>query len=382
MRACWRKSCCWIGRMNKVLFSTKNTNIHEGKINRGKAPLVLLALFVLLTDCQAAATIVPMPAETATALPTATATTIATGTPSQTPTVTTTAEPAWYQPLDPAYGVLKYQYAEVINARAKVYVSLEDAIGKTGNYGHLPKSPAYVAYTTTEIRDGSTFYFIPVNYGWMAGADLQPLTPSHFTGILLTREVSFRFGWVLAETQSLNTAGEPIRTYNRYQVVHEVPTSAEKSGYIAIGADEWLPGEALALVSPAVPVEAGPDTCRFIYANLASQTLSVFDQCKLIFATLISSGKNSWTFEGRFAIQYKVDYNSINPPEWSTSEYYIQAVPYFMTYSGDFGFHGAYWQDAFGTAASHGCINLAPADAKWLYGWAGIGEQVLINAGK
>ncbi len=245
-----------------------------------------------------------------------------------------------------------------------------------------PNSPAYVAYTTTETQDGHTFYFIPVNYGWMDGEDLQPLTPSTFTGLLLTREVTFRFGWVLAETQSVNTAGDAVQTYQRYQVVHEVPTSAEKPGYIAIGADEWLPEAAVALVSPALPAEAGPNTCRFIYANLNTQTLSVYDKCKLVFATLISSGKNSWTFEGRFAILYKVDYSSITPPEWSTSEYYIQGVPYFMTYAGDFGFHGAYWHDAFGTAASHGCINLSPADANWLYDWAGMGERVIISAGK
>jgi len=51
----------------------------------------------------------------------------------------------------------------------------------------------------------------------------------------------------------------------------------------------------------------------------------------------------------------------------STSEYYIEGVPYFMTYAGNFGFHGAYWHDNFGIPASHGCINLSPADAKWLY---------------
>jgi hypothetical protein len=277
---------------------------------------------------------------------------------------------------------LKYHYAEVTNNRAKVYASFRDAVAKTGNYGYLPKSPAYVAYTTTETRAGRTFYFIPVNYGWMDGADLQILTPSTFTGLLLTREVSFRFGWVLAETHSVNAAGIPIQTYVRYQIVHEVPAVTQKPGYIAVGADEWLPDDSVAMVSPGLPAEAGPNTCRFIYANLNTQTLSVFDNCKLIFATLISSGKNSWTFEGRFAILYKVEYSSITPPPESTSEYYIEGVPYFMTYAGNFGFHGAYWHDNFGIAASHGCINLAPADARWLYDWAGLGERVIISAGE
>ena len=73
-----------------------------------------------------------------------------------------TPEPEWYQTLDPALGVLKYQYAEAVNKKAKVYASLADAVGKTGNYGYLPTSPAYVAYTATETHDGTIYYFDPV----------------------------------------------------------------------------------------------------------------------------------------------------------------------------------------------------------------------------
>ena len=391
MRACWRKSCCWIGRMHEDICNANYANkrmvrmlkmeINVPFASSRPARFVFFVFLLLLAACGSAVTPVPTPTSTSLSTATPTATLTSTASPTHTPTVMPTAEPAWYQPLDPSMGRLKYQYAEVTNVRAKVYASLEDAIGKTGNYGPLPKSPAYVAYTTTERLDANTFYFLPVNYGWMNGEDLLPLTPSTFTGLLLTRKLTFRFGWVLAETHSVDTAGTPVQTFQRYKVVHEVSTNRQKSGYIAIGPDEWLPENAVALVSPAVPAEAGPDKCRFIYTNLDTQTLSVFDQCKLVFATLISSGKNSWTFEGRFAIQYKVEYGSITPPAGSTSEYYIEGVPYFMTYSGDFGFHGAYWHDAFGTAASHGCINLAPADAKWLYDWAGIGARVIIGAG-
>ena len=284
---------------------------------------------------------------------------------------TFTPEPAWYQTLDPALGVLKYKYANVLNAKAKVYASFQDAVGKTGNYGHLPNFPAYVAYTTSRAGDGWTD-LLPgqLRLDEREGpADADALRfhrhPADPGGDLPLRLGAGRY----AERQH-GRAGSP--DYKRYQVVHEVPAAAQKPGYIAIGADEWLPETAVALVNPAVPAEAGPNTCRFIYTNLATQTLSVYDKCKLVFATLISSGKNSWTFEGRFAILYKVDYSSITPPATSTSDYYIEGVPYFMTYSGNFGFHAAYWHDVFGSAASHGCINLAPADAKWLYDWAGI----------
>ena len=340
--------------------------------------MTLLVILLLLAGCQPAPAFTPTPTDTVAPLSSVTAT--VTLTPTETPTLTPTPEPAWYQTLDPALGALKYQYSEVVNNRAKVYASFQDAVAKTGNFGYLPDYPAYVAYTTSRTSNDGHAYFL-TNYGWMDGNDLRSLTPSTFSGILVTRDVPFRFGWVLTETESVNADGMPVQAYSRYQVVHEVPAVTQKPGFIAVGADEWLPETSVALVTPAVPAEAG-QACRFIYVNLARQTLTVYDKCKPIFATLISSGKNSWTFEGRFAILYKVEYSSITPPAESTSEYYIEGVPYFMTYSGNFGFHAAYWHDAFGSAASHGCINLAPADARWLFDWAGLGERVFISAGK
>jgi hypothetical protein len=367
-------------KTQSFFYNPKNLFLSALVISRPVFITVLLAL--ILSACSATSTPAPTVfiAETATASATATATLPPTKTPTQTPT----PEPAWYQPLDPSYSVLKYNYALVNNPQARVYASLEDAAANTGNFGFLPNYPAYVAYTITESRAGRTFYFLPTNYAWMDGADLQILTPSTFTGILLTRAVTFRFGWVLAETQSINAAGALIRTYTRYQIVHEVPTTMQNPSYFAVGTDEWLPEDKVALVNPQVPTDAGANTCWFIYVNLAEQTLTVYDNnCTLVFATLISSGSNSWTFEGSdFHILNKMPYSFIKAPEWSTSKYYIQGVPYFMPYEIDFGFHGAYWHDNFGSAVSHGCINLSPADAKWLYEWARLGERVIISAGK
>jgi lipoprotein-anchoring transpeptidase ErfK/SrfK len=340
------------------------------------------ALWVILLFFSACG---PAPKATTTFAPTvsltATETITAIPTETQTPKPTLTPEPAWYQSLDASLGELKYQYAEVTNAHARVYATIDDAVAQNGNYGHLPNFPAYVAYTAAQMgANGSTYYHI--NYGWIAAEDLRLLSPSTFTGLLLTREVPFRFGWVLADTESVNSSGEPVRTYQRFEVVHEAPAKVEKTGYISVSEDEWLPETAVDLTSAQVPPDAGPNTCRFIYANLNTEILSVFDQCKLVFATLIASGKNSWTFTGRFAILNKWEYLTINSPDWSASDYYMEGIPYFMSYAGDFGFHANYWNDEFGSASSHGCINLSPADAKWLYQWAGLGERVIISLGK
>ena len=51
--------------------------------------------------------------------------------------------------------------------------------------------------------------------------------------------------------------------------------------------------------------------------------------------------------------------------------YSLEDVPYVMYFKGAYAFHSAFWHDRFGRPRSHGCINLAPKDAKWLYNWAG-----------
>lgn len=341
--------------------------------------------FVLMVFLLASCSPVSTPTSAAPTRETATPAATATGTPTETPpptaTATLTPEPTWYQQLDASYSTLEYRYGLVDDPKARVYASLNDAVKATGNFGHLPNAPAYVSVVGEESRDGKTFY--AVYYGWMAAEEVQLVPPSTFRGLLLTREVGFRFGWVLSDVQSVNADGAPVRAYHRYEVVHEVPAVKENPGFVAVGPDEWLPEEAVALTGSRVPDDAGAGACRFIYVDLAEQTLRVYNGCKLVFATLVSTGRQpGWTFPGRFAILQKFPYLQLTPPAGSISVYYLEGVPNFMTYYGDLGFHAAYWHDEFGAPVSHGCVNLSPADAKWLYTWAWMGERVIISTGK
>ena len=42
-----------------------------------------------------------------------------------------------------------------------------------------------------------------------------------------------------------------------------------------------------------------------------------------------------------------------------------------MYFQGSYALHAAFWHDRFGAVRSHGCVNLAPADAHFLFRWAG-----------
>ncbi len=61
------------------------------------------------------------------------------------------------------------------------------------------------------------------------------------------------------------------------------------------------------------------------------------------------------------------------------SYYSLPNVEWVQYFYADYGFHGTYWHNDFGTPKSHGCINMTDRDARWLFDWAGpewTGERI------
>jgi hypothetical protein len=51
------------------------------------------------------------------------------------------------------------------------------------------------------------------------------------------------------------------------------------------------------------------------------------------------------------------------------SDFELRDVPWIQYFAAGYALHGAYWHDVFGTARSHGCVNLAPIDARYVFFW-------------
>jgi len=47
--------------------------------------------------------------------------------------------------------------------------------------------------------------------------------------------------------------------------------------------------------------------------------------------------------------------------------YAIEDVPWVQFFDKAIALHGAFWHRDFGHVHSHGCVNLAPIDARWLF---------------
>jgi lipoprotein-anchoring transpeptidase ErfK/SrfK len=114
---------------------------------------------------------------------------------------------------------------------------------------------------------------------------------------------------------------------------------------------------------------------RWIQIDLTKQNLIAWEGSKPVYAITISSGKKSTpTRVGTFKIQSK-----LKKTRMKGRGYDVPNVPNTMYYQGGYAIHGAYWHNRFGTPVSHGCVNLAPNHAKWVFEWADVGTPVVIK---
>lgn len=116
-----------------------------------------------------------------------------------------------------------------------------------------------------------------------------------------------------------------------------------------------------------------------ITVDLGSQRLYAWEGGQLQNTFVVSTGmRYTPTLKGSFKIQRKVDLQDMRGSFPPYEPYYIKNVPNVMYYSGAYAIHGAHWHNKFGSRVTHGCVNLRPADAAWLYGFANIGTRVEI----
>lgn len=114
---------------------------------------------------------------------------------------------------------------------------------------------------------------------------------------------------------------------------------------------------------------------RWIQIKLKEQKLIAWVGKKPVYAIAVSTGKKSTpTPVGMFKIQSK-----FASTRMQGRDYDVPNVPYAMFYQGNYGIHGAYWHRRFGTPISHGCVNVAPNHAKWLFKWASVGTPVVVQ---
>jgi hypothetical protein len=141
----------------------------------------------------------------------------------------------------------------------------------------------------------------------------------------------------------------------------------QKSLYVASHEMRVLPPSELSLLSPEVSEEE-----KRIYVDLATQTVTAFEGEKPVLVTRCASGaKGTETPLGEFRTFHKgPSVHMTNQGDGSEYSYHLPGVPWVSFFTGTgVAFHGTYWHNNYGRPSSHGCVNLAPGEAKFIYRW-------------
>ena len=235
---------------------------------------------------------------------------------------------------------------------------------------NLPNSPI------TEMPAGLPGFWAEVTVPYVdlthEGVVASPWLKDH---ILYNFPSRLYYGQVVWMDQVRKTSGFPEYRWNE--------DAPHGYGYGAYGEFFWADGAAFKILTDADVAPISPDidpNDKRIEADLDYQTLSCYEGNTEVYYCRISSGlkydpetggesTKLATPVGNLFTHWKIF--SLNMTAgYFQSGYSTPAVPWSTMISGDgIAIHGAFWHNAFGEKRSHGCINVTPEDAKWIFRW-------------
>ena len=272
--------------------------------------------------------------------------------------------------------VTSYTFAIVRPLPVATYKHPEEAAAGLPPVREFIEGDNWVSVMGSVEYNGETWY--EINSGEFIRAEHLALTrPSHFQGVRLAEQPQYPFGWINRDINPSPTPGGEPRAdvlLRRYEMINIFGQEqiGEKLWYM-IGPDLWVEQS----YTSRVDVDPMPDGVqageKWIEVNTFEQTLAAYEGERMVFATLVSTGRShTWTPDGLTRIWSKFTATPMANRETTPDDpawYYLEDVEWTQYFNGAYALHTAYWHNAFGFTRSHGCVNMAPLDAKWLFGW-------------
>jgi hypothetical protein len=196
---------------------------------------------------------------------------------------------------------------------------------------------------------------------------------SDWQGVVLTPETHLPFGWVTTPKTQIYSAPdgpkiEEALRRTRFDIFEE--QTVGKNRWLRIGDERWVKGKQINVVRK-IERPAGTGTHpQWFDVDLGEQVVVAYRNDQPVYATLTSSGREpNHTPRGNYPIWGKVTAITMKSQEYDDVQYYVNRVPWVMFFQAHNALHGAYWHDRFGITKSHGCANLSPKDAHYLFDW-------------
>jgi len=196
---------------------------------------------------------------------------------------------------------------------------------------------------------------------------------SAWQGVVLDANTHFPFGWVTPQKAPVLDApgGKKVADLarrTRIDVLDEVTEG--KHRYLRIGEGQYVRADLVNEVRVTARPEGTGTHTQWIDVDLGEQVVIAYAADKPVYATLTSSGREpNHTPRGNYPVWGKASAITMKSQEYDDAPYYVNRVPWVMFFQAHNALHGAYWHDRFGIVKSHGCANLAPLDARYLFEW-------------
>jgi len=188
-------------------------------------------------------------------------------------------------------------------------------------------------------------------------ADITVHRPSALVG---ERNPTTTIAFVIRETRLAD--GTTLRHYDRRAVESSDATEVRVRGGV-------VPRDAVRLASRRTRPSEVPADAFWVHVDVAEQTLTAYRGDAWVLSTLVTTGALQFpTPRGTYRVHQKTRSMTMEGDE--PDNYLVEEVEHVQFFNSGYALHSAYWHDHFGERGSHGCVNLAPADARFLFDWA------------
>jgi hypothetical protein len=161
--------------------------------------------------------------------------------------------------------------------------------------------------------------------------------------------------------------------YGRFQVLDLTGKTHRDLWEVRDGG--WVTSGSMDMVEPRGSFPAfAKDDCKWIDVSIKQQLLVAYVGTRAVYVAQVSTGlggmadptKSFATVRGTFTIKSKHVTATMKGSQ-QADDYELADVPYVQYFHEGYALHGSFWHDNFGRVQSHGCVNLTPADAAWLF---------------
>jgi hypothetical protein len=227
-------------------------------------------------------------------------------------------------------------------------------------------------------------YNTSVDLRLMPADRFRPIKGSEFHGVRVGAEVEPPFAFVKSkEAHAHELVGKRLVAKKDVFAWRSAvkPTGQRKvqkdKTYAELEDGRWVLLDALAPVEILKKYPAGTTVGeKWIDVSILQQVLVAYEGLTPVYATMVSTGEAGLgdpkttrsTVIGAFRINTKLVTATMDS-DVVGEEFELRDVPYVQYFKEGYALHASYWHDVFGQPKSHGCINLAPEDARRLFYW-------------